>query len=266
MTSKQQFTPEELRFLASEMYRAISISDAPDPLCESIRTKAIAMLASPVETTALPHASAALKDFMAHLGEIMSMEDGATPADYLQRARDIRQWCHDHQSVETLNRVATAFYKRIAARVPGLLEQIEDVAKPLRVELGMENSPEEPTGKTIHFREDSRSGELLVADSPLKASTPLCGNPVMINSERYRGCQLASGHAGDCRNLSAEATQTYGSKAPAECNEGLGQSRERASNAGPGSSAPTPLTAEAARAYGEAMFQAGRLQQKESGK
>lgn len=53
---------------------------------------------SAVSESALPHASAALKDFMAHLGEIMSMEDGATPADYLQRARDIREWCHDHQT------------------------------------------------------------------------------------------------------------------------------------------------------------------------
>lgn len=50
------------------------------------------------ETGALPHASAALKAFMAELGETMSMEDGATPADYLQRARDIREWCHDHQT------------------------------------------------------------------------------------------------------------------------------------------------------------------------
>ena len=51
---------------------------------------------SPVDT--LPHASAALKDFMSELGEIMSMEDGATPADYLRRTRDIRQWCFDHQT------------------------------------------------------------------------------------------------------------------------------------------------------------------------
>lgn len=51
---------------------------------------------------ALPHASAALKDFMAHLGEIMSMEDGATPAECLQRARDIREWCHDHQTLPKL--------------------------------------------------------------------------------------------------------------------------------------------------------------------
>lgn len=50
------------------------------------------------ETGALPHASAALKAFMSELGETMSMEDGATPADYLQRARDIREWCHDHQT------------------------------------------------------------------------------------------------------------------------------------------------------------------------
>lgn len=50
------------------------------------------------ETSALPHASAALTEFMAQLGETLSMEDGATPADYLQRARDIREWCHDHQS------------------------------------------------------------------------------------------------------------------------------------------------------------------------
>ena len=59
-------------------------------------------IGSSVEPTALPHASAALKDFMAHLGEIMSMEDGATPADYLQRARDIREWCHDHQTLPKL--------------------------------------------------------------------------------------------------------------------------------------------------------------------
>lgn len=50
------------------------------------------------ETSALPHASAALTEFMAQLGETLSMEDGATPADYLHRARDIREWCHDHQT------------------------------------------------------------------------------------------------------------------------------------------------------------------------
>jgi hypothetical protein len=48
-------------------------------------------------TPAMPHASLALKEFMSELGEIMSMEDGATPADYLRRAREIRQWCSDHQ-------------------------------------------------------------------------------------------------------------------------------------------------------------------------
>lgn len=52
------------------------------------------------ETGALPHASAALKTFMSELGEIMSMDDGATPADYLQRARDIREWFHDHQTCD----------------------------------------------------------------------------------------------------------------------------------------------------------------------
>lgn len=50
------------------------------------------------ETDEPLHASAALTEFMAQLGETMSMEDGATPADYLQRARDIREWCHDHQT------------------------------------------------------------------------------------------------------------------------------------------------------------------------
>lgn len=33
-------------------------------------------------------------------------------------------------------------------------------------------SPEKATGKTIHFREDPKSGELLVADSPVKAAAP----------------------------------------------------------------------------------------------
>lgn len=36
---------------------------------------------------------------------------------------------------------------------------------------------------------------------PEKASArpvPACGNPVMINAERYRGCVLPSGHDGDC--------------------------------------------------------------------
>jgi hypothetical protein len=54
-----------------------------------------------VETTPLPHASGALKDFMSELGEIMSMEDRATPADYLQRARDIRQRCGDDQGLSS---------------------------------------------------------------------------------------------------------------------------------------------------------------------
>lgn len=40
---------------------------------------------------------------------------------------------------DDLNRLATAFYKRVSARVPGLLEQIEDVARPLRRALGMED-------------------------------------------------------------------------------------------------------------------------------
>jgi hypothetical protein len=31
-----------------------------------------------------------------------------------------------------------------------------------------------------------------------KASAPACGNPAMINSERYRGCVLPSGHDGEC--------------------------------------------------------------------
>lgn len=57
----------------------------------------IATFADP-SATEIPHASAALKDFMAELGEIMSMEDGATPDSYLQRAREIRQWCYDHQT------------------------------------------------------------------------------------------------------------------------------------------------------------------------
>jgi hypothetical protein len=39
----------------------------------------------------------AVREFMTELGEIMGMENGATPAQYLQRARDIRQWCADHQ-------------------------------------------------------------------------------------------------------------------------------------------------------------------------
>lgn len=51
-----------------------------------------------VSSKTMDHASEALSAFMAQLGEIMSMEDGATPADYLQRARDIREWCHDHQT------------------------------------------------------------------------------------------------------------------------------------------------------------------------
>jgi hypothetical protein len=33
---------------------------------------------------------------------------------------------------------------------------------------------------------------------PEKACTPPCGNPVMINAERYRGCRLPSGHEGEC--------------------------------------------------------------------
>lgn len=56
----------------------------------------------------------------------------------------------DGSQVETsgsdLNRLASAFYKRVAYRVPGLIDQIQDVAKPLRVALGMEGSPEE-TGR-----------------------------------------------------------------------------------------------------------------------
>ena len=40
---------------------------------------------------------------------------------------------------DDLNRLATAFYKRVHARVPGLVEQIEDVARPLRRALGMED-------------------------------------------------------------------------------------------------------------------------------
>lgn len=64
-----------------------------------IQEAIIANLKASEETAGpLPHASAALKDFMSELGEIMGMEDGATPAAYLQRARDIRQWCSDHQS------------------------------------------------------------------------------------------------------------------------------------------------------------------------
>lgn len=38
-----------------------------------------------------------------------------------------------------LKQTATAFYKRVEHRVPGLVEQIEDVAKPLRAALGMED-------------------------------------------------------------------------------------------------------------------------------
>jgi hypothetical protein len=33
---------------------------------------------------------------------------------------------------------------------------------------------------------------------PEKASAPPCGNPVMVNTEWYRGCRLPSGHDGDC--------------------------------------------------------------------
>ena len=33
---------------------------------------------------------------------------------------------------------------------------------------------------------------------PEKASVPSCGNPVMVNAERYRGCRLPSGHEGEC--------------------------------------------------------------------
>jgi len=47
-----------------------------------------------------------------------------------------------------LNQLATAFYKRISFRVPGLVEQIEDVAKPLRVALGM-GDPTEETSKPL---------------------------------------------------------------------------------------------------------------------
>jgi hypothetical protein len=82
-------------------------------LAQSVET--VRSLMRPDETTALPHASAALKEFMAALGEIMSMEDGATPADYLQRARDIREWCHDHQTpldfVESLKIAESVFEK-----------------------------------------------------------------------------------------------------------------------------------------------------------
>jgi len=46
------------------------------------------------------------------------------------------QLCAD---IDKLNAAATAFYKRVSARVPGLLDQIEDVAKPLRIALGMED-------------------------------------------------------------------------------------------------------------------------------
>ena len=33
---------------------------------------------------------------------------------------------------------------------------------------------------------------------PEKTPAPPCGNPVMINAERYRGCRLPSGHEGEC--------------------------------------------------------------------
>ena len=55
-----------------------------------------------------------------------------------------------------LNGAATRFYKRVSARVPGLIEQIEEVARPLRIALGMEGdvAPKRaacicPPGQTI---------------------------------------------------------------------------------------------------------------------
>lgn len=44
------------------------------------------------------------------------------------------------QRLLEVQRAAAVFYKRVSARVPGLLEQIEDVAKPLRVAIGMEDA------------------------------------------------------------------------------------------------------------------------------
>jgi hypothetical protein len=41
-----------------------------------------------------------------------------------------------------------------------------------------------------------------------KAPPPPCGNPVMINSEWYRGCRLPSGHEGECNAQNGEESQT----------------------------------------------------------
>lgn len=100
----------------------------------------------PDETSALPHASAALKDFMAHLGEIMSMEDGATPADYLQRARDIREWCHDHQTLPELE-----YSEHCGCCVRNKIT-VEVFGRP-----AVEPSPEQPKVCPIHGRDPDTS-------------------------------------------------------------------------------------------------------------
>jgi hypothetical protein len=110
-------------------------------------------------------------------------------------------------------------------RLEAAVRPAEKTVEPTPLRAGHIYSPREGTEVCFicGFHKSEHAPEHMPAE---KASTPLCGNPVMVNSEWYRGCQLPSGHEGDCKNLPAEA----------------------------------------ARAYGQAMFEAGKLQQKESGK
>jgi hypothetical protein len=45
---------------------------------------------------------------------------------------------------------------------------------------------------------DNNGRDARVLVPPEKAPAPPCGNPVMINADRYRGCRLPSGHDGKC--------------------------------------------------------------------
>ena len=75
---------------------------------------------------------------------------------------------------------------------------------------GIAGSPEEPkehlvkglasAGSSAAVNPRDNVGESAEPSGRLaeKASVPPCGNPVMVNAERYRGCRLPSGHEGEC--------------------------------------------------------------------
>lgn len=93
-----------------------------------------------------------------------------------------------------------------------LIEKLEDLVQ----ERDNARSPVEPSGfRKTTFTSPLQQGNLpcdhcgwgvaqheaLTLACPVKATAPpvpACANPVMINSEWYRGCVLPSGHEGDC--------------------------------------------------------------------